>query len=360
MAEAERGALALIQYLKHNPADTPIVTKDILVEAWLKKFITLDDNPRSARLIGEGYPYSPDTIDMYRRHFQTHIQGDPFLKLKMPTVEETDALGFIGRIGNRTNKHHKPLAGTRTYQIVVKFIRMAFREYGRTHKGWINPFSGIDAPKFKDTTPQGALEEHEIIKLFAGGVITDPLERAVCAAMFWAGLRRSEIWGLKPEDLDWRTPQLKIVHAWKRYNSTNKELGDPKWHKLREAPFPDILQAAIKNLWNINGKHEFVFCRKDGSQPSASYIRYHLPRWLQRAGISCDGRKIVPHSSRHSLASVLEAAGTPLRYIQDMLGHSDLKTTLGYLHSPQGTLNNIAKKIDTRLPDDQDRTHQAG
>jgi hypothetical protein len=78
MAEAERGAFALIQHLKHNPADTPIVTKDIVVEAWLKQFITLDDNPRAAQLIGERYPYSPNAIDIYRRHFETHIQGTHF------------------------------------------------------------------------------------------------------------------------------------------------------------------------------------------------------------------------------------------------------------------------------------------
>ncbi|MHB9294193.1 putative Tyrosine recombinase XerC [Hollandina sp. SP2] len=159
--------------------------------------------------------------------------------------------------------------------------------------------------------------------------------------MFWAELRRSELWGLKPEDLDWRTPRLKISHAWKQYNSAKRELGDPKWHKPWEAPFPDIVQSTIRELWEANGTHEFVFCRADGSQPGANYMRYHLPRWFKRAGISLQGRKIVPHSARHSLASVLEAAGTPLRYIQDMLGHSDIKTTVGYLHSPKEQLTGL-------------------
>jgi site-specific recombinase XerD len=35
-----------------------------------------------------------------------------------------------------------------------------------------------------------------------------------------------------------------------------------------------------------------------------------------------------------SLASILEARGTSLRYIQDLLGHSDLKTIKIYLHTP--------------------------
>jgi site-specific recombinase XerD len=57
------------------------------------------------------------------------------------------------------------------------------------------------------------------------------------------------------------------------------------------------------------------------------------------------GRKIVPHSSRHSLASLLEERGVSLRYIQEMLGHFDLKTTRRYLHSTEATIRIIGKKI---------------
>jgi integrase/recombinase XerD len=70
---------------------------------------------------------------------------------------------------------------------------------------------------------------------------------------------------------------------------------------------------------------------------------------MARAGIKADGRRIVPHSSRHSLASLLEARGVPLRYIQELLGHFDLKTTLGYLHSPEGTIRDIGKKIEATV-----------
>jgi integrase len=159
--------------------------------------------------------------------------------------------------------------------------------------------------------------------------------------------RRGEIYGLKPEDLNWDTSKITIRNAWQRYDSPeNRSLGDPKWHKPRRIAFPLLLQAAIKKLWAANGKHEFVFCKKDGKLPGANYIRRHLPRWLQAAGISLNGRKIVPHSARHSLASVLEAKGVPLRYIGDMLGHSSLKTTRGYLHTVSGAINDMGAKID--------------
>ena len=93
------------------------------------------------------------------------------------------------------------------------------------------------------------------------GVFESSLERAVAAAMFWAGLRRSEIFGLLPSALDWSTPCIRVDTAWKNFGRADKVLGDPKHHKHRIAPFPDILQAEIRKLWAENGQHEFVFSR---------------------------------------------------------------------------------------------------
>jgi site-specific recombinase XerD len=47
------------------------------------------------------------------------------------------------------------------------------------------------------------------------------------------------------------------------------------------------------------------------------------------------------------LASILENRGVSLRNIQDLLDHSDLKTTKGYLHSTKETIREIGTKIDS-------------
>jgi site-specific recombinase XerD len=67
------------------------------------------------------------------------------------------------------------------------------------------------------------------------------------------------------------------------------------------------MQEAIKKLWEENGKHEFVFSWENGEVIGPSWIYYNFKRWIDRAGIVLSGRKIVPHSARHSLASLLEA-----------------------------------------------------
>jgi len=236
------------------------------------------------------------------------------------------------------------LGGTRTAAGVIGFLLMAFKNYQKKNRRWFNPFMYIDLTKYIGKT-RDHLPEDEMLKLFLPGVITDTLDLAICGAMFLSGLRRSEVFALKPEDLDWHTPKITVRRAWQKFDHKDKVLGPPKGKKERKAPFDPVLQEAIKRLWAENGQHEFVFSRKDGSIPGSSWIGVHFEKWLKKAGIELNGREIVPHSSRHSLASLLEEKGVSLRYIQELLGHSDLKTTKIYLHSTEKTIRDIGKKI---------------
>jgi integrase len=97
--------------------------------------------------------------------------------------------------------------------------------------------------------------------------------------------------------------------AWQAFDKRGRELGPTKGKKERIVPFDMVLQEAIKKLWEENGKHEFVFAFKDGKTPGPTWIKGRFNKWLSRAKVELKGRKIVPHSSRHSLASLLEARG---------------------------------------------------
>jgi integrase len=359
---ADNAAMALIEYLKKEAEQKQsFVSKPfhaVAVGAWLLKFTSLEDNPRSARLMAEGFPYSPDTIDGYAGKYARYLKEDPLMHIKMADVEESDILAFIGRLGNRKNKFESPIAGTRTFEITLRFVRMAFHEFQLEHRGWANPFVYIKPPRTRENAPPDAITGDELARLFFSGAFETPLQKAVCAAMFFAGLRRSEIFALRPEDLDWETPRIKVVHAWKRFSSKTRELGDPKWHKTRDTIFPEQLQQAIRELWAAYGKHEFVFSRKDGTLPGSNYIRLLLPKWLEKAGIKVEGRRIVPHSSRHSTASILESDGVSLRYIQKLLGHSRMETTKGYLHEPAQTMNRIGKKMSKAIVQQEEQSHE--
>ena len=355
-AAAEIASVVLIEYLKKKQEEGSakrVVILDISVGAWLEKFTKVETSPRTGINASKNRPYSVDTLDGYRSYYNCHIKDDPITALKMAETEEEDILEYITRLSlkKKTGKKDETLGGSRTFAGVIIFIKMAFKEYQRKNRSWINPFLYMeDSFVSINSKERDALSEDEVLKLFMPGVLRRTMELAVCSAMFLSGLRRSEIFALKPEDLDFQTPKVTVRRAWQNFDNKNKRVeGPPKGKKTRKVSFDPVLQEAIKKLWSENGKHEYVFCWKDGSMPGPSWIRFNFKRWLERADINLDGRKIVPHSSRHSLASLLEEKGVPIRYIQDLLGHANMKTTKKYLHSTEKTIRDIGSKISEAM-----------
>ncbi|MBX9735027.1 MAG: tyrosine-type recombinase/integrase [Chitinophagaceae bacterium] len=62
-----------------------------------------------------------------------------------------------------------------------------------------------------------------------------------------------------------------------------------------------------------------------------------------KAGIK---KELGIHSLRHSFATHLLDKGTDIRYIKELLGHFDIKTTERYLHVSKRQLVNIISPLD--------------
>jgi integrase len=354
---AKAGATALILYLRKKQEEGSarrVSVEDITVGDWIKKFTVLETSPRTGINAAKNRPFSLETLHSYKSYYELHVKGDPICTLKMAEVEEEDILEFITRlsVSELKDRSGRKMGGTRKFTLVISFVRTAFNSYQRKNKIKTNPFQYISKPSYKKKV-RDALTEDEMLKLFMPGVLSDTIELAVCGAIFLSGLRRSEVSALRPEHLDWVTPKIIVTQSWQKLNYKDKVMGPPKGKRERETPFDPVLQQAIKKLWAENGENEYVFSvmRKNKTVKTigSAWIKGRFPKWLKRAGIEIGGRKIVPHSARHSLASLLEARGVSLRYIQDLLGHSDLKTTKGYLHSPQKTIRDIGKKISDAM-----------
>jgi integrase/recombinase XerD len=139
----------------------------------------------------------------------------------------------------------------------------------------------------------------------------EPIYRAFFGLLYLVGLRRKEASLLKWEDIN--QDNFAIIHG-----KGGKE-------RIEYIPF---LVLAFLDAIKPKKTEGYVFLNKKNNAP-IYWVSKALNRIAQRAGIK---RRIYPHLLRHSFATHLLEKGINIRTIQEMLGHTDIKTTEFYTH----------------------------
>lgn len=115
-----------------------------------------------------------------------------------------------------------------------------------------------------------------------------------------------------------------------------------KTKKKRVIPIPSFLAADLKKFMEERevGPNDYLFTRTNSKRPvGAGFLRHAV----QQAGQVLGKPSLTPHRLRSSFATLHAIAGTPIRVIQAMLGHSCIQTTLIYIEDvPE--LNVIAQQ----------------
>lgn len=147
-----------------------------------------------------------------------------------------------------------------------------------------------------------------------------------------AGLRRGEIIALRWTDLDLQRRQIRIGRAvWATVEDT------PKSGHGRTVPMTDELHAALQAHRHLAGERVLYSDPQGPNRAPRELSNRTIRNWLaqaqRRAGLVANGGI---HILRHTFCSHLAAAGAPAKAIQELAGHSDLKTTQRYMHLSPG------------------------
>jgi site-specific recombinase XerD len=161
-------------------------------------------------------------------------------------------------------------------------------------------------------------------------VVDNPKHKLLLLIGYGAGLRVSEIVNLKWSDILFAEHKIHIKYA--------------KGKKDRLVMLPYSIISALENYKRTFKGTYYVFEGQFAGEPySARSAQEILKSAIIKAGLE---KKATMHTLRHSFATHLLEGGTDIRYIQQFLGHSSIKTTTIYTHLSKSAVDKIESPLD--------------
>ncbi len=170
------------------------------------------------------------------------------------------------------------------------------------------------------------LNRQEIKKILKN--ITNQKYKLRVAIAYAGGLRISEVQNLRVRDVDLIELTIHIKNA--------------KGKKDRITVFPEKLKIDFQNLIAGKKDDDFVFNSNRGGKLTSRSFQVIFKKALQKAKIK---KPATFHSLRHSFATHLLENGTDVRYVQELLGHTNIRTTQIYTQITNPKLKNIKSPL---------------
>ena len=211
-------------------------------------------------------------------------------------------------------------AASQTVHVHLNAIKFFYREISRTQ----TPIN-IPYPKREGRLPV-VLSHDEIERMIA--VTPNEKHRLIIALAYGAGLRVSEVKDLVMRDIDFDRACIHIKHG--------------KGAKDRITLLPQRLRDSLRSLVTVSDPARSVFASMRGGKLTTETLQKIVHHALKKAGIM---KPATFHSLRHSFATHLIENGTDIRFVQELLGHANIRTTQRYTHVTQPVLRAICSPL---------------
>jgi len=258
--------------------------------------------------------YSSNTIKTYQNEFAQFL-----IALKNNPVNNCDSQKV--RSYMLYCKEHLNLSEN-TLHSRINALKFYFEQVLGREKLFFN----IPRPKKHLILPK-TIHQKDIKKMFT--ITTNLKHNTILKLCYGMGLRLSEIINLKVSDIDSRNMQVFIEKS--------------KGKKDRYVNLPQSILDQLRMYYKVYRPKKFLFEGQDGGQYSARSVQKVFKNALQKAGIN---KQVGIHSLRHSYATHLLEQGTDIRFIQELLGHNNIKTTLIYTDVTDNSIRNVRSPLD--------------
>lgn len=268
----------------------------------------LDKLPIELKLAGN----SEKTVKIYSYFIEKFLnQFESNKSLEQAT--EDDIKKFLASlIGNYSNKSRA---------LAASALRFFFKKIIKKSEVMAN----IETPKKEQHLPN-VLTKEEVKNLIDSSQTQK--SKLIISLLYSSGIRVSELVNLKLKDLDLG-------------NKRGIVLG--KGSKSRQIFISENLCQEIKNYISQKNPQVYLFSTAKDSPLTTRNIQKIIKKTAEKANI---GKKVTPHTLRHSFATHLLEAGVDIKKIQVLLGHSRIDTTQIYTRVSSKELENIKNPLD--------------
>ena len=244
-----------------------------------------------------------------------------FLGLVSPKEANECTADDLARI---VEEHIIPNNLSRSYQ--NQMISAVKKFYSCIYRSVIDPGT-LTRPRPHHRLPN-VLSKDEVKKII--NALTNEKHRVMLSLIYACGLRRSELLGLVPSDIERTRNLLRIRQS--------------KGFKDRVVPISDRTIGMVDTYMKRYRPRSYIF---EGHVPGEPYSAASLEKVIKTACEKAGIRKgVTPHWLRHSYATHLLESGTDLRYIQELPGQKSSKTTEIYTHVTTKSIQNIRSPFD--------------
>jgi len=262
--------------------------------------------------------YSANTIKSYVKSFN--------LFLRINQYQNPDTLTEMQIVKHLAGMIEKGLSPS-SLSMLVNALLYYFRTVLKRE-----PFEiRIPRPRKEHHLPT-VLTMEECFRIFS--YVDNPKHKLLLLIGYGAGLRRSEIVSLKWGDILFDEHKIHVKQT--------------KGNKDRIVMLPYSVVAYLKDYRKFYPSDDWVFAGQyKGEALSARTVQQVMKNAVTKSGLE---KKATVHTLRHSFATHLLEGGTDIRYIQQLLGHSSIKTTMIYTHITPKAAKNIVSPLDNLVP----------
>ena len=258
--------------------------------------------------------YSENTIRVYTSMVAIFLK---FHKNKMPdAITYDDILAF-----NQSYILSNNFSFNYQYQMISS-IKLFFERIEKKNFS----IEEIERPKRPHNLPV-VLSKSEVKKLL--NTVNNLKHLAILSLIYSAGLRISEAINMKIKDIDSERGLIYIKNA--------------KGRKDRVVNLSPTLLILLRKYVKEYRPRDYLFNGQGSEQYAAESIRNIFRKAVKKAGIK---KPVRVHTLRHSFATHMLEKGVDIRYIQEILGHSDPKTTMIYTHVSERKITTFINPLD--------------